>query len=40
MKIARERYHQRSIRRVKRAKGFASEFRYYVLEGGKRTHRP
>jgi hypothetical protein len=37
MKIHRERYQHGSIRRVKRAKGFAWEFRYYVEEGGKRT---
>jgi integrase len=37
MKIHRERYQHGSIRRVKRAKGFAWEFRYYIEEGGKRT---
>src|SRR5258705_3993692 len=37
MKIHRERYQHGSIRRVKRAKGFAWEFRYYVEDGGKRT---
>ncbi|HEY5329732.1 MAG TPA: site-specific integrase [Acidobacteriaceae bacterium] len=31
-----ERYQHGSIRRVKRAKGFAWEFRYYVREGAKR----
>jgi integrase len=39
MKATRERYQQGSIRRVKRASGFAWEFRYYVIEGGKRTHK-
>jgi hypothetical protein len=33
---ARERYQHGSIRRVKRAKGFAWEFRYYVRKRGKR----
>ena len=32
-----QRYQHGSIRRVKRAKGFAWEFRYYVQEGGKRV---
>jgi integrase len=36
MQTRRERYQQGSIRKVKRAKGFAWEFRYYVEEGGKR----
>jgi hypothetical protein len=30
MKIRRDKYQQGSIRRVKRANGFAWEFRYYV----------
>jgi integrase len=37
VRIHRERYQHGSIRRVKRAKGFAWEFRYYVEEGGQRT---
>ncbi|MEI9979096.1 MAG: site-specific integrase [Edaphobacter sp.] len=37
MQTRRERYQQGSIRKVKRAKGYAWEFRYYVEEGGKRT---
>jgi integrase len=37
MQIRRERYQQGSIRKVKRAKGFAWEFRYYVEADGKRT---
>ncbi|WP_158792272.1 site-specific integrase [Granulicella sp. L60] len=37
MQTRRERYQQGSIRKVKRAKGFAWEFRYYIEEGGKRT---
>ena len=37
MKIHSERYQHGSIRRVKRGKGFAWEFRYYGEEGGKRT---
>jgi integrase len=37
MKTHRDRYQHGSIRRVKRAKGFAWEFRYYVVEGRKRT---
>jgi integrase len=36
MKIQRDRYQHGSIRRVKRAKGFAWEFRYYVEEGHER----
>jgi integrase len=32
-----ERYQHGSIRRVKRAKGFAWEFRYYVRDGSKRS---
>jgi integrase len=39
MKITRERYQHGSIRRVKRANGFAWEFRYYVVEDGKRSHK-
>ena len=34
-----DRYQQGAIRRVKRAKGFAWEFRYYIIEDGKRTHK-
>jgi integrase len=37
MQTRRERYQQGSVRKVKRAKGFAWEFRYYVEDGGKRT---
>jgi len=33
----RERYQQGSIRKVKRAKGFAWEYRYYVTQDGKRV---
>lgn len=36
MRIRRSRYQQGSIRRVKRATGYAWEFRFYVREGGKR----
>ena len=39
MKIRRDKYQQGSIRRVKRANGFAWEFRYYVEESGKRVLR-
>ena len=39
MKIRRDKYQQGSIRRVKRASGFAWEFRYYVEESGKRVLR-
>ncbi len=39
MKITRERYQHGSIRRVKRSYGFAWEFRYYVIENGRRTHK-
>ncbi len=39
MKVRRERYQQGSVRRVKRASGFAWEFRYYVEEDGKRTSK-
>jgi integrase len=35
-RFAHERYQHGSIRRVKRAKGFAWEFRYYVRDRGKR----
>ncbi|WP_158791407.1 hypothetical protein [Granulicella sp. L60] len=38
-KITRERYQHGSIRRVKRASGFAWEFRYYVVEDDKRTDK-
>jgi integrase len=37
LKTTSERYQHGSIRRVKRAKGFAWEFRYYVREGAKRS---
>jgi hypothetical protein len=37
MQTRRERYQQGSVRKVKRAKGFAWEFRYYVEESGKRV---
>ena len=37
LKTTSERYQHGSIRRVKRAKGFAWEFRYYVREGAKRV---
>jgi integrase len=37
MKSRRDKYQQGSIRRVKRASGFAWEFRYTVEENGKRT---
>jgi integrase len=36
LKKTSERYQHGSIRRVKRARGFAWEFRYYVREGAKR----
>jgi hypothetical protein len=36
MRINRIRYQQGSIRKVRRATGFAWEFRFYVNEGGKR----
>jgi hypothetical protein len=36
VKITRNRYQQGSIRKIKRAHGFAWEFRYRALEGGKR----
>jgi integrase len=36
MRIRRSRYQQGSIRKVRRATGFAWEFRYYETEGGKR----
>ena len=39
MKIRRDKYQQGSIRRVKRAAGFAWEFRYYVEQDGKRALR-
>jgi integrase len=39
MKITRERYQHGAVRRVKRASGFAWEFRYYVIEGGRRVHK-
>ena len=39
MKSRRDKYQQGSIRRVKRASGFAWEFRYYVEEDGKRVLR-
>ena len=39
MKIRRDKYQQGSIRSVKRANGFAWEFRYYVEENGKRVLR-
>ena len=39
MKIRRDKYQQGSIRRVKRANGFAWEFRYYVEQDGKRVLR-
>jgi len=34
-----DRYQQGAIRRVKRAKGFAWEFRYYVVESGERVRK-
>ena len=34
MRITRNRYQQGSIRKVRRATGFAWEFRFYVNEGG------
>jgi len=37
LKTTSERYQHGSIRRVKRAKGFAWEFRYYIREGAKRV---
>ena len=39
MRITRNRYQQGSIRKVRRATGFAWEFRFYVNEGGKRKLR-
>jgi len=36
MKIRRERYQHGAIRKLKRANGFAWEFRYRVTENGKR----
>jgi integrase len=39
IKVRRDKYQQGSIRRVKRANGFAWEFRYYVEENGKRVLR-
>jgi hypothetical protein len=39
MKIRRERYQHGSIRKLKRANGFAWEFRYRVSEDGKRKLR-
>ncbi|MGC9197653.1 MAG: hypothetical protein ACP5E5_01805 [Acidobacteriaceae bacterium] len=39
MKIRRDKYQQGSIRRVKRASGFAWEFRYYLEQDGKRLLR-
>jgi integrase len=39
IKVRRDKYQQGSIRRVKRASGFAWEFRYYVEENGKRVLR-
>jgi hypothetical protein len=35
--IRRDKYQQGSIRRVKRANGFAWEFRYHVEQDGKRV---
>jgi hypothetical protein len=40
MKSTSERYQHGSVRRVKRASGFAWEFRYYVIQGGRRSTRP
>lgn len=37
LKTTSERYQHGSIRRVKRSKGFAWEFRYYARDGGKRV---
>jgi integrase len=39
MKVRRDKYQQGSVRRVKRANGFAWEFRYYVEQDGKRLLR-
>jgi len=39
LKTVTERYQHGSIRRVKRAKGFAWEFRYYANEGGVRVRK-
>jgi hypothetical protein len=39
LKVRRDKYQQGSIRRVKRANGFAWEFRYYVEQNGKRVLR-
>jgi integrase len=39
MKVRRDKYQQGSVRRVKRANGFAWEFRYYVEQDGKRILR-
>src|ERR1035441_1344369 len=39
MKVRRGKYQQGSVRRVKRANGFAWEFRYYVEQDGKRVLR-
>jgi hypothetical protein len=39
MKVRRDKYQQGSVRRVKRANGFAWEFRYYVERDGKRALR-
>ena len=39
MKITRERYQHGSVRRVTRASGFAWEFRYRVIENGRRVHK-
>ncbi len=39
MKVRRDKYQQGSVRRVKRANGFAWEFRYYVEQDGKRLPR-
>jgi integrase len=39
MRIKRNRYQQGSIRKVRRASGFAWEFRFYFNEGGKRKLR-
>jgi integrase len=36
MKISRERFQYGSVRKVKRARGFAWEFRYSIVENGKR----
>ena len=39
MNSTTDRYQQGAIRRVKRAKGFAWEFRYYVVESGERVRK-